>query len=198
MPRIKADSVAEHVALQQAAVLDAAVELFIERGYSDVGLADIAAKVGLARNSLYRYVPDKSRLLVEWYRRKIPQSVEAWTAATAGDDPPAARLQRWTRAYLSWALTPEHRLVGQLSELLPSLDDATRAEISALHASMMRVVAGVVAEAGVPIEQVDAVVDLLSGAVLGVARAEQRSGPDDLLRRRLDAVVVAAIGIPGA
>ncbi len=50
MPRIKADNIAEHVAQQRAAVLDAAVRLFVERGFSEVGLADIAAEVGLARN----------------------------------------------------------------------------------------------------------------------------------------------------
>jgi AraC-like DNA-binding protein len=46
VPRINADSVAEHVAQQEAAVLDAAVRLFVERGYRQVGLADIAAEVG--------------------------------------------------------------------------------------------------------------------------------------------------------
>ena len=44
MPRIKADNIAEHVAQQRAAVLDAAVRLFVERGFSEVGLADVAAE----------------------------------------------------------------------------------------------------------------------------------------------------------
>ena len=52
MPRIKADTIADHVAQQRAAVLDAAVRLFTERGYAEVSLGDVAAEVGLARNSL--------------------------------------------------------------------------------------------------------------------------------------------------
>ena len=81
MPRISADTIAEHVARQEAAVLDAAVRLFVERGYREVGLADIAAEVGLARSSLYRYVPDKAHLLVQWYRREVPAQTAAFHRA---------------------------------------------------------------------------------------------------------------------
>ena len=45
MPRIAADTVAEHVALQEAAVVDAAARLFGERGVARVSLADIAAVI---------------------------------------------------------------------------------------------------------------------------------------------------------
>lgn len=193
MPRINADSVAEHVAHQHAAVLDAAVRLFVERGYGDVSLAEIAAEVGLARNSLYRYVPDKSHLLVEWYRRAVPEIIESWHGATAGNDPPVARLQRWARAYLAWALSPEHRLVGPLTDALAAFDATTRAEVAALHRSMMDVVVQTVAEAGIAIEEVDGTVELLSGMVLGVSRAEAQTGPDPSLRRRLDAAITAII-----
>ncbi|MBS1838220.1 MAG: TetR/AcrR family transcriptional regulator, partial [Actinobacteria bacterium] len=172
MPRIKADNIVEHVAQQRAAVLDAAVRLFIDRGYAEVGLGDIAAEVGLARNSLYRYVPDKSHLLVEWFRRSVPDAIAAWDGAVAGDDPPEVRLQRWAGTYLAWARSPEHQLVGPLMDALSSMDDATRAEVAALHATMMDVVARVVAEAGVPAEEVDGAVDLLSGVVLGAARTQ--------------------------
>ncbi len=193
MPRIKAGNVAEHVALQHAAVLDAAVELFVERGYHEVSLSDIASAVGLARNSLYRYVPDKAHLLLDWYRRIVPLTIEEWRSVTAGDDPPAVRLQRWARAYLAWALTPEHQLISPLTEAMSGFDEATRAEAAALHASMMDVVASVVVDAGVAPEHVTGVLALLSGAVLGAGRAEEVSGADPDLRRRLDAVVAVAL-----
>src|SRR5690606_10118161 len=75
VPRISAESVAAHVARQEAAVLDAAVRLFSERGYSEVTIGDIAAEVGLARNSLYRYFPDKDHILLAWFRRELPGQV---------------------------------------------------------------------------------------------------------------------------
>ncbi|MCB0994287.1 MAG: TetR/AcrR family transcriptional regulator [Acidimicrobiales bacterium] len=195
MPRIKAESVAAHVAQQQAAVLDAAVRLFVADGYHEVSLGDIAAEVGLARNSLYRYVPDKSHLLVEWYRRAVPRIVEDWRTATRADGSPAERLQRWARAYLEWASTPEHRLVGPLTDALSSLDDATRRDVAELHRSMMAVVADVVGDADVPAEEVGATVELLSGLVLGAARAEAADGrPDETTRARLDAAIAALVG----
>lgn len=195
MPRINADTIAEHVAQQRASVLEAAVRLFTERGVADVTLADVAADVGLARSSLYRYVPDKGHLLVEWYRRAVPDTIDSWRRAVAGDDAPAERLRRWASAYLSWAHTPEHQLIGALTDVLPTFDDATREEVAELHRSMMQVVAEVVADAGVAAEEVDAVVELLAGLVLGAGRAEARDetrSPE--LRRRLDAAIGAVVG----
>lgn len=195
MPKINAESVAAHVARQHEAVLDAAINLFVERGYHEVGLAEIATAVGLARNSIYRYVPDKSHLLVEWYRRAVPEITATWQAATSGDDPPVARLQRWAHAYLSWALSPEHRLVGPLTDALGTLDDATRSEVAELHRTMMSTVAEPVADAGIDPAEVAGVVDLLSGMVLGVARAEAASGSDPQLRARLDSAIAAALAV---
>lgn len=193
MPRISAENIAEHVARQQTAVLDAAVRLFAERGFAEVGLGDIAAEVGLARSSIYRYVPDKAHLLVEWYRRAVPATIEAWSAAVAGDDPPVQRLLRWAEVYLAWAASPEHRLVAPLAAAMPSLDPDTRAELAAMHEAMMQVVAGVVAEAGVPAGEVAGTVDLLAGVVLATARSEAGSGPSPAVRRRLDAAVAAIV-----
>lgn len=194
MPRIKADNIAEHVAQQRSAVLDAAVRLFTTRGVAEVTLGDVAAEVGLARNSLYRYVPDKGHLLVEWYRRAVPETIASWRVAVAGEDPAAERLQRWARTYLEWARTPEHQLIGALTDILPTLDDATREEVAALHRSMMAVVSEVVVEAGVRAEDVDGVVDLLAGVVLGAGRAEARGGTAlPVIRRRLDAAVEAIV-----
>lgn len=193
MPRIKADNIAQHVAQQHAAVLDAAVALFVERGYNNVSLGDVAAEVGLARNSIYRYVPDKARLLVEWYRRVVPETIATWESATAGEGTPAQRLQRWAIAYLSWARSEEHQLVGPLTDALGSLDVEIRAEVAELHRSMMDVVARIVAEADVPVDQIGGVVELMAGLVLGAARAEQVSGPDEALRGRLARAIAAIV-----
>jgi len=193
VPRINADNIAEHVAQQRAAVLDAAVKLFATNGYHEVSLGDIAAEVGLARNSLYRYVPDKTHLLVEWYRRTVPDIRSTWRAVTRGDDEPALRLQRWARTYLEWAGTPEHQLIAPLTEAHRSLDDQTRAELAELHRSMMAIVADIVRDAGVPDDEIAATVDLLAGLVLGAARAEAAHGPNPGTRHRLDAAITATV-----
>lgn len=200
MPRITADNIAEHIAAQRAAILDAAVRLFTTVGYHETGLGDIAAEVGLARNSLYRYVPDKAHLLVEWYRQAVPRIIDTWRAAAEGDDDPARRLQRWARSYLEWANSPEHRLVAPLTELLGSLDEDTRAEVAELHRSMMDVVGELLRDAQVTEHQIPGTVDLLAGLVLGAARAEaghDRSA-DPATRLRLDAAITAVVTTPAA
>ena len=186
MPRIKADTIAEHVARQRAAALDAAIGLFLERGYRNVTLADVAAEVGLARNSLYRYVPDKIHFLVDWYHRTIPTTIEAWQAATSPPGTPTERLHRWALTYLAWANTPEHELVRPLLEALPDLDDSTREAITREHATMMQVVAETVADAGIAADDVAATVQLLAGVVLGAARANPPA--PRLERQLLDAI----------
>ena len=197
VPRIKADNIAEHIALQREAVLDAAVRLFTERGFTEVALGDIAAEVGLARNSVYRYVPDKTHLLVEWYRRTVPQIISSWQEADSGDDPPDQRLHRWAYTYLSWARTPEHSLVAPLTDALDQLDEATRAEVADLHRSMMAVVTAVVEEAGVKPSEVAGCVELISGIVLGAARAETNGADRGALRPRIDAAVAAVLSASG-
>jgi AcrR family transcriptional regulator len=194
VPRIKADTVADHIAQQRTAVLGAAVHLFTTRGYNEVSLADIASEVGLARSSLYRYVPDKLHLLVEWYRDAVPRTIVDWEDAVAGDGPPADRVKRWAHTYLTWAATPEHQLVAPLTENLSQLDDAARSEIMDLHRTMMRVVSRVVADAGIPDDEVPGTVELLAGATLGAGRAEARLGrTDSALRQRLDAAIDALL-----
>lgn len=193
MPRISADTIAEHVARQEAAVLDAAVRLFTERGYREVGLADIAAEVGLARSSLYRYVPDKAHLLVQWYRQEVPAQTAAWTAVLTGDGTAVERIQRWALTHLAYCQTPESTLIPALQEELGHLDGAIRAEVAEAHRGLMSTVAVAVGAAGVPDAEVDAVVAVLAGMVLAAARVEAASGTDEALRRRLLAAVAALV-----
>src|SRR6478736_2506991 len=98
MPRIAADSVQEHVARQEAAVIEAAIRLFNERGVRDVTLGDIAKEVGLARNSLYRYFPDKAHILAAWFRTTIAPLVAESNEIANEDAPVADRLERWVDA----------------------------------------------------------------------------------------------------
>lgn len=197
VPRIAADTIADHVAQQRAAVLAAAVRLFIARGYADVSLADIAAEVGLARNSVYRYVPDKVHLLVEWYRGAVPRTITEWEDAVAGDDPAPERIKRWAHSYLRWAASPEHQLVGPLIDAVGTLDEASRVEVNSLHRSMMDVVARTVASSGTPADDVAGTVDLLAGLTLGAARAEARDPSSSAgVRLRLEAAIGALVPGP--
>lgn len=43
-------------------ILEAAIDLFSERGYAEVGIRDIAAAVGIKESSLYNHFPGKKQL----------------------------------------------------------------------------------------------------------------------------------------
>ncbi len=73
--------VGERVALRQQArrreVMEAAVAVFSERGYRAASMADIAARLGMGKASLYHYVSSKEEVLIELYEDVLRESVIA-------------------------------------------------------------------------------------------------------------------------
>ena len=133
MPRIAADTVAEHVAQQEAAVVAAAARLFGERGVARVSLADIAAEVGLKRNSLYRYFPDKGHLLAAWFRLELAPLQEQSNAIAVADEPPEQRLRRWLALQLDYLTAPEHQAMIDAFADSSVLSDEVRADLGRGH-----------------------------------------------------------------
>ena len=62
MPRISEPTVAEHRAVRERALLDAAHELLMETG-KPPALAQVAQRVGMSRTSIYQYFASQSVLL---------------------------------------------------------------------------------------------------------------------------------------
>ncbi len=192
MPRITADTVAEHVAQQEAAVFAAAMRLFAQRGYTQVTLADIAAEVGLKRNSLYRYFPDKAHIVLRWLRRELPEQAAHARTLLRGDGPPAERLHAWALHQLDYARRPEHRVLAEVGAVAAELDEAARAELAESHRALLEPLDAVLREAGLA-DDADraAAADLLVALVVGAAGVEARRAPDDAVRARLLAAVDA-------
>lgn len=144
MPRISAPTVAEHTAHQEAAVLAAAARLFAERGPGDVTLADIAAEVGLARNSIYRYFPDKAHLLAAWFRAQLAPLHDASLDIAARRASATARLDAWLDLHLDYLTQPEHQAMVAAAGDMSSLPAAVRADIAdghrILYATLQRIV----------------------------------------------------------
>jgi len=173
MPRIKGANIAAHVAQQEAAVFDAAVSLFIEHGYEQVTLGDIAAKIGLARNSLYRYFPDKAHILLRWFEQEVPHQVDRATAILGGPGAPADRLRAWARDQIDYAAQPEHELISKIGVLLPELDPESRAQLAAAHEESMRPLLDVLGEAGVAENDRQLVAQMIYGLVMSAARVSE-------------------------
>ena len=146
MPRISADTVAAHVAIQSAAVVEAAARLFAERGIAEVTMGDIAEEVGLARNSLYRYFPDKGHILVAWLTAEIDPLVAESARIAGTDEPVAERLERWLSFHLELGTDDDHRLMERVAEEIGALPAEVRAEIGAQHRRLYLTIQPVVTE----------------------------------------------------
>jgi AcrR family transcriptional regulator len=185
VPRISAETVAQHVVQQENAVFDAAIRLFLEHGYANVALGDIAAAVGLKRTSLYRYFPDKAHILAQWLRRELDAEAATSARLLGGDGEVAARIERWVDHQLAYARRPEHTLVTAAPEADRALDAATRAELADGHRRVLAPLGELLRASGLSPAEAKATTTLLFGMV----RAAVDADPTPALRAQLSAGV---------
>jgi AcrR family transcriptional regulator len=80
------------------ALLDCAEQLFAERGFGGIGLAEVAAGAGLGKSSLFNHFRTKTQLYAAVMARLLVQIETELTAALAAGGPPVERLERWLGA----------------------------------------------------------------------------------------------------
>ncbi|MEV5824937.1 TetR/AcrR family transcriptional regulator [Spirillospora sp. NPDC052242] len=101
MPRIRGASIEEHHEMVWADLAEAMRRMLLERDYDSINMGHIAAKAGLARNTLYNYARDKSALVLALTERAGRPAVERVTAIAArSTDPAADRLREIIEAVL--------------------------------------------------------------------------------------------------
>ena len=103
-------------------ILDAALEVFVARGYLGTTMETIGDAVGMRAPSLYKHVRSKQELLVELMSRSITEVHRALDAAIASTEDPVLRLRRAMEAHVRYHA--EHRLdallaANELSNLEP-------------------------------------------------------------------------------
>ncbi|MFF3731635.1 TetR/AcrR family transcriptional regulator [Streptomyces sp. NPDC002476] len=136
MPRIQAASVADHRAQQRAALLDAAYELLAEGDAAKVTFTAIARRTGLARNSVYKYFPNRHELLTEVVRQAAPRWTERIHAAVAAaGDAPERRIAAYVTAQLEMVRDGEHRIARASADAQDAA--ALRAGADAAHHALL-------------------------------------------------------------
>jgi TetR/AcrR family transcriptional regulator len=81
-------------------ILDAAAEVFAERGFGGAGVDEIARRAGVNKAMLYYYVGDKAALFGEVVSASVGRISEVVTAALAETDDPCDRLRAIPRAFV--------------------------------------------------------------------------------------------------
>ena len=81
-------------------ILDVAEELFSRRGYTGVGLREVAEQAGLGKSSLFHHFPSKDHLYCEVLGRVLRRIQLRLAPVIHADGPPADRLFRWVEALI--------------------------------------------------------------------------------------------------
>ena len=90
--------------MTRADILDAAAQVFRQKGYHGASMADIAGAVNLQKASLYHHVSSKQEILLALLDRALEMLTEHISVVTSQDLPPDEKLRQMIHAYLS-ALT---------------------------------------------------------------------------------------------
>ena len=92
-------------------LLDAALEIFVERGYAAARLEDVAAKAGVSKGTLYLYYDNKEELFKAVVRRSIaPLIAETREMIERSDKDSEALLAQFLQTW--WARYGGTRLAG--------------------------------------------------------------------------------------
>ena len=148
MPRIRAESIAAHKEQTRRQILDAAGELFVEFGYSDTALADIAADVGVGRTTLYEYFPDKEEILLALVEDTIPGFIDRIITGLPAGTTHRERLGELLVASLLF-VSDESNVGTMVMREVPKLSPEAQARVRSSH---QRLEAEIVAECAAGVE----------------------------------------------
>ena len=113
-------------------IIQAALACFIERGFHQTGMRDIAAAAGVSLGNLYNHFARKEELIAHIASLEATELQPLLDGLDQG--PARVALTRFAAGYLAWSLTPENLLLG--TEILAEL--ARHPEMAATFASNQR------------------------------------------------------------
>ncbi|GAB4541631.1 MAG: TetR/AcrR family transcriptional regulator [Anaerolineales bacterium] len=82
-------------------ILDAAAQVFRQKGFHGASMSDIAETLGVQKASLYHHVSSKQEILLELLERALGLLTEHIAQIAAQPLPPDQKLRAMMRAYLS-------------------------------------------------------------------------------------------------
>lgn len=183
---------AAHKSRTRHAIEDSAWQLFAERGYDDVTLAEIAEAAGVGLRTVYRYFPTKDRLLDGRHGEMLAAASDA-LAALPGDAPLSRVLRSAAAAAIGDCIMDPSR--EQLRGRLAASTPAVAARQLALEADWMGLVTGELARrlgTGPGDLRPSVLAGAAIGAVHGALTAWVAQPGSDPLRLVDDALVLVA------
>jgi AcrR family transcriptional regulator len=100
---------------KRAAIVDVAAQVFLQTGFERASMADIAARVGGSKATLYGYFPNKEELFMTVIRQKMGQVGRALhDLALRGHEDPGEVLGEFGRLYLASTQSAEARALKRV------------------------------------------------------------------------------------
>ncbi|NQT18561.1 MAG: TetR/AcrR family transcriptional regulator [Planctomycetes bacterium] len=93
---------ADRVALRREEILEEATRLFAAEGYARAKVDDVAARLRIAKGTVYRYFPTKEQLFLAAADRAMEGLQNAILSVTDPIDDPFEKLKTGVKAYLSF------------------------------------------------------------------------------------------------
>jgi AcrR family transcriptional regulator len=198
MPKIAAATLVEHVTLRHERILAVATELFTQRGFTGVDLADIAAHAGLARNSLYKYFKDKEDLFMACvFRASDPIFADALELIERQTDP-LARVLTWAEVRADFFCDQRHRIIQMLYEAPVAAID-TRRDLEGRNKRLKylldEALEGLLSGSG---RDPQLVSQMIAGMIAGIVRQAHDGEHVDRIRDEVRTSVRAILQQPGA
>src|SRR3972149_5339363 len=81
-------------------ILDAAAQIFSQKGFHAASMADIAEAVNLQKASLYHHVSSKQEILLAILDRALDLLIERLSAVQSAQMPPEEKLRQVMKTYL--------------------------------------------------------------------------------------------------
>lgn len=188
MPKLWNATIETHRAAVRDAILDATVEVVAERGLRAVTMADIAARAGIGRATLYKYFADAEAVLRAWHEREITAHLAEVAVIGAGPGDPADRLAAVLERYAAGAHAGRGGHDAELAAVLHR-----DVQVAAARQRLRRLLADLIAEAAAArVVRDDLAPDELAAyclaAVGAAAELSSRAG-----LRRLVAVIMTGL-----
>lgn len=111
-------------------IVDAAAQVFLEKGYSATSIQDISDRVGILKGSLYHYVRSKEDFLYRIIKDVYDDAINDVRTVSESDLDPLGRLALFVRAHVRFAaahLTPYTIQLREFEQLSEDRRDEIRA-----------------------------------------------------------------------
>lgn len=164
---------------KRQAVLEAAAQLFNERGFHATSLEDIAARLHVSKPTLYYYVKNKDQILIECVRQGLEMLVQGIEASRAAGGKAIDQLVACMQCYAR-IVTMDFGMclirVGD-EELPPESRQELRRIKAEIDGEFRRLVAAGVAEGAIAPCDPKMTAFVIAGALSWIGRWYQHDGP---------------------